>query len=173
MKRFYARTNKNHAAFQIAQHMRRAEKLRIIKMRVDAMRARLAATEVSTSAGPVSSTSTRATSTSPPFTSTALPSAYAAFPSTEAAPAATTTSSACPTASSTAASGVPSTSKSSKLSAVHDAPVPPALDKALPYTSDPGARYHVADSQRDHDDVTDWVASHHEDPALKVRYFSP
>ncbi|KAI0327045.1 hypothetical protein GY45DRAFT_1373514 [Cubamyces sp. BRFM 1775] len=39
VKQFYARTNKIRAAFQIAQHMRRAEKLRIIKWRVDAARA--------------------------------------------------------------------------------------------------------------------------------------
>ncbi|KAI0365862.1 hypothetical protein BV20DRAFT_1027357 [Pilatotrama ljubarskyi] len=38
-KRAYARTNKIKAAFQVAQSMRRAEKLRMIKLRVDAARA--------------------------------------------------------------------------------------------------------------------------------------
>lgn len=39
VKRFYARTNKHKYEYQIAQHTRRAEKLRIIKARVDAHRA--------------------------------------------------------------------------------------------------------------------------------------
>ncbi|KAI1784806.1 hypothetical protein LXA43DRAFT_1100996 [Ganoderma leucocontextum] len=38
VKRFYARTNKNQFAFQIALHTRRQEKLQIIKQRVDAWR---------------------------------------------------------------------------------------------------------------------------------------
>ncbi|OSD06437.1 hypothetical protein PYCCODRAFT_1442622 [Trametes coccinea BRFM310] len=52
VKRFYKRTNKINFAFQIAQHTRCAEKLRIIKARVDASHAiRLAATSSQPHAG--------------------------------------------------------------------------------------------------------------------------
>ncbi|CDO77563.1 hypothetical protein BN946_scf184912.g62 [Trametes cinnabarina] len=78
VKRYYARTNKINAGFQIAQHMRRAEKLRVIKLRVDAWRAR-----------------------------------------------------------------------------------------SLPYVEDPRERYHVANSQRDHQELTAWVSEHHNDCALQ------
>ncbi|KAH9848646.1 hypothetical protein C2E23DRAFT_785618 [Lenzites betulinus] len=47
VKRFYVRTNRNRFAYQIAQHMRRSEKLRIIKLRVDAMRAHRSAASAS------------------------------------------------------------------------------------------------------------------------------
>ncbi|KAJ3006146.1 hypothetical protein NUW54_g4043 [Trametes sanguinea] len=39
IKRYYTRMNKNHTNLQIAQHMRRGEKLHLIKLRVDAWHA--------------------------------------------------------------------------------------------------------------------------------------
>ncbi|KAI0349319.1 hypothetical protein OH77DRAFT_1490928 [Trametes cingulata] len=111
VKKFYARTNHIGAAFQIAQHMRRAEKLRIIKTRVEAMRAaRRRALER--------------------------------------------------TSDSDCAAG--------SLSGVMTPPDsgPQAAD-TLPFTNDPLARYHIADSQREWDDITTWASSNAEDPALE------
>ncbi|KAI0660675.1 hypothetical protein C8Q70DRAFT_932905 [Cubamyces menziesii] len=111
VKRFYARTNKVRAAFQIAQHMRRAEKLRIIKRRVDAARAAQEG----------------------------------------AAPSATPTD------------PVPAEEPARSAAAVPQEP--------LPYTADPLARYHIAESQREWDDLSLWVATHAADPAFQVQDF--
>ncbi|OSD08626.1 hypothetical protein PYCCODRAFT_1357030 [Trametes coccinea BRFM310] len=107
VKRYYARTNKNHANLQIAQHMRRGEKLRLIKLRVDAWRA--------------------ARKCSPIPTSDSV-SCWVDSP------------------------------------ALND--VLPTEDGPLPYVEDPRERYHVADSQRDHEELTAWVSSHSGDLAL-------
>ncbi|KAH9903187.1 hypothetical protein C8Q73DRAFT_742354 [Cubamyces lactineus] len=111
VKRFYARTNKIRAAFQIAQHMRRAEKLRIIKRRVDAARA-------SQEGAAVNATLTELVTGGKPDRSTAA--------------------------------------------------VP---QEPLPFMADPLARYHIAESQRECDDLSLWVASQAADPAFQVQDF--
>lgn len=113
VKRFYARTNKNRHELQIAQHTRRAEKLRIIKARVDAARKKLSA------------------------------------PSTEQADGDDT-----PPAPSPACDE-------------EDAPSVQENAKRVAYGS-PSDRYHIAESQRENDDITAWVSAHRGDPAFKV-----
>ncbi|KAJ8461909.1 hypothetical protein ONZ51_g11242 [Trametes cubensis] len=111
VKRFYARTNKIRAAFQIAQHMRRAETLRIIKRRVDAARA-------SQEGAAMNATPTEL------VTGDELDRSTAAVP-----------------------------------------------QEPLPFTADPLARYHIAESQRECDDLSLWVASQAADPAFQVQDF--
>ncbi|KAI0369420.1 hypothetical protein BV20DRAFT_1036521 [Pilatotrama ljubarskyi] len=101
-----ARTNKNKHELQIAQHMRRAEKLRVIKGRVDAAR-QLQLTDTG-NAG----------------------------------------------------------SDGEVLAAPQDSEDVAEQDENLAYSS-PWDRYHIADSQRDSNDITAWVSSHRGDPAFK------
>ncbi|KAI0349974.1 hypothetical protein OH77DRAFT_1499288 [Trametes cingulata] len=110
VKHFYARTNKNNHEYQIAQHMRRAEKLRIIKMRVDAARQKLIEAEKGSSQD-----------------QTEVPGA--------------------------AALSMPQGSE-------------PDKEEDIAY-SNPWDRYHIAESQRDSDDITAWVSAHRSDPPYK------
>lgn len=137
MKRFYVRTNKIRAAFQIAQHTRRGEKLRLIKIRVDALRADMVKTKCHAATTEVGSRPTPPTPTPTPVPSL-TPSTSPLCPQ----PAAPTTDGKQPTAPST-------------------------RGEQLPYCA-PEARFHIADSQRDSDDLTAWAASHGADPALQV-----
>lgn len=113
VKRFYARTNKHKHELQIAQHTRRAEKLRIIKLRVNAARQRLRTLDAQQAEGGMI----------PPPTH----------------PVQTQTDN-------------PAESK----------------DEGDTF-SDPSNRYHIANSQRENDDLTAWVSAHRGDPAFKVR----
>ncbi|KAI0374977.1 hypothetical protein BV20DRAFT_1033013 [Pilatotrama ljubarskyi] len=111
VKRFYARTNKNNHEYQIAQHMRRAEKLRIIKTRVDAARQKVIEAE------------------------NGRDPAEARGPANTAAP------------------------PSPEL-------VNADKEEDIAY-SNPWDRYHIAESQRDSDDIAAWVSAHRGDPAYK------
>ncbi|KAH9848677.1 hypothetical protein C2E23DRAFT_763412 [Lenzites betulinus] len=124
VKRFYARTNHNKAAFQIAQHMRRADKLRIIKMRVDSARH----VNQQTQTPPIAALATGSVGC------TEYDSGGGPSPNPEAA----------------------RLNGSLRL-------------EPLPYTADPLARYHVSESQREHDDLSRWLASFGETPV--AQYF--
>ncbi|OJT15888.1 hypothetical protein TRAPUB_1049, partial [Trametes pubescens] len=116
VKRFYARTNKHKHELQIAQHTQRAEKLRIIKARVDAARKKLNTPSAQDVNGD------------------------------DAHPCA---------ASSPAHNEDNAPSESPQENAKHVA-----------YGS-PSDRYHIAESQRENDDITAWVSAHRGDPAFK------
>lgn len=125
VKRFYARTNKVQASYQIAQHTRRAEKLRLIKIRVDVLRADMAAK--------AARRTTELDSDQPP---------------------------------STAHNSSPPSSPVQRIAISANAQV--SDPERLPF-SQPEARFHIADSQRDSDDLSSWVASRSGDPAVQVR----
>ncbi|KAI0363060.1 hypothetical protein BV20DRAFT_959073 [Pilatotrama ljubarskyi] len=103
VKRFYARTNKNEYAYQIALHTHRAAKLRVIKERVDV---------AASTASPDDSAQT---------------------------------------------DGFPNAVRS---------PQDDSGTEPLPYSS-PLDHHHIADSQRDHEDLIAWTRSHQGDPALE------
>ncbi|KAI9056308.1 hypothetical protein FKP32DRAFT_1599040 [Trametes sanguinea] len=127
VKRFYARTNRHRAALQIAQHMRRAEKLRIIKLRVDAMRVGMR--------------------------SQAAPQSAPAAPEREAR------------TDHVAGCHGPATEEPSLGQVAEDV----LTGTQLPY-SRPEARYHIATSQRESDDLNVWASEHRGDPAFDCNF---